>query len=61
MSAAEDAAVLVLGIAKEVAPELLAIARYASGEVRDPDEELRLAMALIRKATDARARREIGG
>ncbi len=60
MSALDDVGT-VLGIAKDVAPELLEIARYVRGESRDPDQELRLAMALIRKASDEQAKREIQG
>ena len=51
----------VLDIARDVAPELLAIYRYVEGDHRDSTEEVRLAMALIRKAYDERARREITG
>ncbi len=56
MSAVTD----VLEIAKDVAPVLLEIAEYVRGDKRDQAEEDRLGRALIRRAFDARAEREIG-
>lgn len=50
----------VLELAAALAPELIELARYAEGQTRDEATEQRLAMALIRKAFDERARREIG-
>jgi hypothetical protein len=50
----------VLELAAALAPELIELARYAAGDTRDEATDQRLALAIIRKAFDERARREIG-
>jgi hypothetical protein len=50
---------MVLDIAKTLAPELLELAQYAANDSRDPGYELKLAMRLIRKATDAQAQQQL--
>lgn len=56
-----DVAAGVLRLVSDVGPVLVDLYRYVEGGARSDAEEDRIARALIRKAFDERAKREIEG
>ena len=60
MSVEQEAETFVMFLVNLI-PELLSLYRSSKKETVDPDEQLRLAMAIVKKTTDEEARRAING